>query len=234
MLRTEAINVFYEELQALIDITVEVHRGEFLVIIGSNGAGKTTFLKTVSGIIRPREGRIFWEEEAIEREPTEHICRRGIIQVPEGRRLFPQMTVSENLEMGSYLSVTKSNSEEALQKVLQFFPILEDRKRQMAGTLSGGEQQMLAIGRALMARPKLLMLDEPSLGLSPKVASEIYSILGALHHEGMTILLVSQDVLQALKIADRAYVIENGRIVMEGSGRALLRDPAVKEAYLGL
>jgi branched-chain amino acid transport system ATP-binding protein len=234
MLRTEALNVFHEELQALIDISVEVHRGEFLVIIGSNGAGKTTFLKTVSGIIRPREGRIFWEEEAIERKPTDQICRLGIIQVPEGRRLFPQMTVFENLEMGSYLSETRSKADETLGKVLHFFPILNDRKRQMAGTLSGGEQQMLAIGRALMARPKLLMLDEPSLGLSPKVASEIYSILGNLHLEGMTILLVSQDVLQALKIADRAYVIENGRIVMEGSGRALLRDPAVKEAYLGL
>ena len=234
MLRTEAINVFHEELQALIDISVEVHRGEFLVIIGSNGAGKTTFLKTVSGIIRPRQGRIFWEEEAIEREPTDQICRLGIIQVPEGRRLFPQMTVFENLEMGSYLSKTRLKADETLGKVLHFFPILKDRKRQMAGTLSGGEQQMLAIGRALMARPKLLMLDEPSLGLSPKVASEIYSILGNLHLEGMTILLVSQDVLQALKIADRAYVIENGRIVMEGSGRVLLRDPAVKEAYLGL
>lgn len=234
MLRTEAINVFYEELQALIEVSIQVHPGEVLVIIGSNGAGKTTFLKTVSGLIRPRKGRILWEEEAIEKEPTDQICRLGIIQVPEGRKLFPQMTVFENLEMGAYLPETKSKAAETLQKVLQLFPILKDRKKQMAGTLSGGEQQMLAIGRALMARPKLLMLDEPSLGLSPKIASEIYSILGNLHLGGMTILLVSQDVLQALEIADRAYVIENGRIVLEGSGPALLRDPAVKKSYLGL
>jgi branched-chain amino acid transport system ATP-binding protein len=234
MLRTEAINVFYEELQALLEVSTQVHPGEVLVIIGSNGAGKTTFLRTISGLIRPRGGRILWEEEAIEEKPTDQICRLGIIQVPEGRKLFTQMTVFENLEMGAYLPETKSKAAETLQKVLQLFPILKDRKKQMAGTLSGGEQQMLAVGRALMARPKLLMLDEPSLGLSPKIASEIYSILGNLRLGGMTILLVSQDVLQALVIADRAYVIENGRIVLEGSGSALLRDPAVKEAYLGL
>lgn len=234
MLSTDALNVFYDELQALIDVSIEVHPGEVLVIIGSNGAGKTTFLKTVSGLIRPREGRILWKGLPIEKASTDQICRLGIIHVPEGRKLFPQMTVFENLEMGAFLPEAKIRAEETCRYVFQLFPVLEDRKKQLAGTLSGGEQQMLAIGRALMAQPKLLMLDEPSLGLSPKIASEIYSILQHLHLGGMTILLVSQDVLQALKIADRAYVIENGRIILKGPGIELLRDPAVKEAYLGL
>lgn len=234
MLKTEALNVFYDELQALIDVSVHVCEREILAVIGSNGAGKTTLLKTISGLIRPRDGRIFWQAEPLEQEPTDRICRRGIVQVPEGRRLFPQMTVFENLEMGAYLPHAHENARDTIQHVYRLFPVLKQRSKQLAGTLSGGEQQMLAIARALMARPKLLMLDEPSLGLSPKAASEIYAVLQHLHHEGMTILLVSQDVLQALKIADRAYAMENGRIVLEGSGTDLLRDPAVKEAYLGL
>jgi branched-chain amino acid transport system ATP-binding protein len=234
MLSTDALNVFYDELQALVDVSIEVHHGELLVIIGSNGAGKTTFLKTVSGLIRPREGRILWKDLPIERASTDQICRLGIIHVPEGRKLFPQMTVYENLEMGAFLPEAKTRAEETCRDVFRIFPVLKDRKKQLARTLSGGEQQMLAIGRALMAQPKLLMLDEPSLGLSPKIASEIYSILQHLHLGGMTILLVSQDVLQALKIADRAYVIENGRIILEGPGVELLRNPTVKEAYLGL
>jgi branched-chain amino acid transport system ATP-binding protein len=234
MLKAERLNVYYDELQALNAVSVEVHEGELLVVIGSNGAGKTTFLKTVSGLIRPREGSIFWKSEAIEKWPTDEICRLGIIHVPEGRKLFPQMTVLENLEMGAYLPGAKNKAKETFQEVFEIFPILKDRKKQPAETLSGGEQQMLAIGRALMAKPKLLMLDEPSLGLSPKVASEIYSILSRLHEAGMSILLVSQDVLQSLKIADRAYVIENGSIILEGSGPDLLRNPMVKEAYLGV
>ena len=179
MLSTDALNVFYDELQALIDVSIEVHHGELLVIIGSNGAGKTTFLKTVSGLIRPREGRILWKDLPIEKASTDQICRLGIIHVPEGRKLFPQMTVFENLEMGAFLPEAKIRAEETCRDVFQLFPVLKDRKKQLAGTLSGGEQQMLAIGRALMAQPKLLMLDEPSLGLSPKIASEIYSILQA-------------------------------------------------------
>jgi len=234
MLRTEALNVFYDELQALIDVSVHVCEREILSVIGSNGAGKTTLLKTISGLIRPKDGRIFWQAEPLEQEPTDRICQRGIVQVPEGRRLFPQMTVFENLEMGAYLPEAHENARDTIQRVYRLFPVLKQRSKQLAGTLSGGEQQMLAMARALMARPKLLMLDEPSLGLSPKAASEIYAVLQHLHHEGMTILLVSQDVLQALKIADRAYAMENGRIVLEGSGTDLLRDPAVKEAYLGL
>ncbi len=234
MLKTEALDIFYDQFQALIDVSIRVRPGELLVIIGSNGAGKTTLLRAISGLIRPRKGRIFWEGRAIEIEATDRICRFGVIQVPEGRKLFPRMTVFENLEMGSYLSEARPKADETLHEVFDLFPILRGRRKQMAGTLSGGEQQMLAIGRALMARPRLLMLDEPSLGLSPKVASEIYTILGNLHSHGMTILLVSQDVLQALKIADRAYVMENGRIILEGSGSILLQDSAVKEAYLGL
>jgi branched-chain amino acid transport system ATP-binding protein len=234
MLRTERLNVFYDELQALIEVSIEVHEGELLTIIGSNGAGKTTLLRTISGLNRPREGRVYFQEAPIEGEPTDKICRRGIIQVPEGRKLFPQMTVLENLEMGAYLPEAMRKAKETLQEVMTFFPVIQDRTKQLVGTLSGGEQQMLAIGRALMARPKLLMLDEPTLGLSPKIASEIYSILDQLHRKGMSLLLISQDVLQALRIAKRAYVMENGSVIMEGLGQEILRNPKVKEAYLGI
>jgi branched-chain amino acid transport system ATP-binding protein len=234
MLRCENLDVYYDELQSLIDVTIEVREGDLLVVIGSNGSGKTTLLRTISGLNRPRRGRILFSGEAIEEEPTDRICRRGIIHVPEGRKLFPQMTAFENLEMGAYLSPPAAGKAERLQKVLQLFPVLQARRRQLAGTLSGGEQQMLAIGRALMAGPRLLMLDEPSLGLAPKIASEIYAILAQLNRDGMTVFLVSQDVLQALRIAHRAYVLDNGRITMEGKGAELLRDPKVKEAYLGI
>jgi branched-chain amino acid transport system ATP-binding protein len=234
MLRTERLNVFYDELQALIEVSIEVHEGELLTIIGSNGAGKTTLLRTISGLNRPREGRVYFQEAPIEGEPTDKICRRGIIQVPEGRKLFPQMTVLENREMGAYLPEAMRKAKETLQEVMTFFPVIQDRTKQLVGTLSGGEQQMLAIGRALMARPKLLMLDEPTLGLSPKIASEIYSILDQLHRKGMSLLLISQDVLQALRIAKRAYVMENGSVIMEGLGQEILRNPKVKEAYLGI
>ncbi len=234
MLRTEWLSVFYDEVQALVDISIEVHPRDHLAIIGSNGAGKTTLLRSISGLLRPQKGRIFFQGEPIESEPVNSICRRGIVQVPEGRKLFPQMTVYENLEMGAYLPEAKVKFEEKLKGVFQFFPILKDRKKQFAGTLSGGEQQMLAIGRALMAGPRLLMLDEPTLGLSPKIASEIYAILKRLHEEGISLLLVSQDVIQALKISNRAYVMENGRIIMEGPSQEILKNPKVKEAYLGI
>ncbi len=234
MLKVEGISVFYGEVQALVDVSIEAQERDLLTLIGSNGAGKTTLLKTVSGLLQPRPGKILFHGEPIEREPTDRICMRGIVQVPEGRKLFPQMTVRENLEMGAYLPESKARSREGFLEVFGLFPVLKERQRQAAGTLSGGEQQMLAIGRALMARPKLLMLDEPTLGLSPLVASEIYKIVKQLHATGMTILLVSQDVLQALKTAGRAYVLENGRIVMEGPGPTLLGNPRVKEAYLGI
>jgi len=233
LLRIERLNVFYDELQALIEVSIEMSDEDLLVIIGSNGAGKTTLLRAISGLHRPRSGKIYFHGDAVERKATDQICMMGMIQVPEGRKLFPKMTVRENLEMGAYLQGVKREGE-PFEEVFGLFPILKTRAKQLAGTLSGGEQQMLAIGRALMAGPKLLMLDEPTLGLSPKIASEIYVILQELHKSGMSLLLVSQDVLQALKIASRAYVIENGSIVMEGKGRELLGNPKVKEAYLGI
>ena len=234
MLKADGLNVFYDELQALIDVSIDIQERDFLAIIGSNGAGKTTLLRTISGLLRPRTGRIFFQGEPIENEPTEKICLRGIVQVPEGRKLFPQMSISENLEMGAYLPEAYARFSERIEEVFRIFPILKERRKQYAGTLSGGEQQMLAIGRALMAGPKILMLDEPSLGLSPKIASDIYHVLDRLHREGMTLLLVSQDVLQSLKIANRAYVLENGRMVMEGTGKDLLENPKIREAYLGI
>jgi branched-chain amino acid transport system ATP-binding protein len=234
MLKTQDLDVFYDEVQALNRVSIDIHAGELLTVIGSNGAGKTTLLKTISGLLRPLGGRIFFEGEPIEREPTDRICMRGIVQVPEGRKLFPQMTVMENLELGAYLPAALAKVPERIATVFEMFPILLQRRQQMAGTLSGGEQQMLAIGRALMAGPKLLMLDEPSLGLSPKFASEVYGIVSRLHKEGLTLLLVAQDVLQALKIADRGYVLENGRVVMEGPASELLGNPKVREAYLGI
>jgi branched-chain amino acid transport system ATP-binding protein len=228
------LNVFYDELQALIEVSIHVEEHDLLVVIGSNGSGKTTLLRTISGLNRPRSGRIWFGGESIEDEATDRICERGIDHVPEGRKLFPQMTVYENLEMGAYLLTKKGMLADQLEEVYRIFPILRRRLKQLAGTLSGGEQQMLAVGRALMARPRLLMLDEPTLGLAPKAAYEIYSVLEQLNRDGLSILLVSQDVLQALKIAGRAYVLENGRISMEGSGSDLLGNPKVKEAYLGI
>lgn len=234
MLRVEKIDVFYEELQALIGVSVNLQEGDFLSIIGSNGAGKTTLLRTISGLNRPKSGKIFFYEKSIENEPTDRICGLGIIHVPEGRKLFPFMTVYENLEMGAYLSSSNTRLSERLNEVYNIFPVLKERAGQLAGTLSGGEQQMLAIGRALMAKPRLLMLDEPTLGLSPKISSEIYLILGQLHQSGISILLVSQDVIQALKLAQRAYVIENGQITMEGLGSELIANRKIKESFLGI
>jgi branched-chain amino acid transport system ATP-binding protein len=234
MLKTELLNVFYGEVQVLIDISIEVHPGDLVSVIGSNGAGKTSLLRSISGLLRPRTGRIFFQGDSIEVEPTDSICRRGIIHVPEGRKLFPQMTVLENLEMGAYLPEAKAKFSERLEEILGIFPILEKRRKQFAGTLSGGEQQMLAIGRALMAGPRLLMLDEPTLGLSPKIALEIYTVLRRLHDEGVSLLLVSQDVIQALKVSHRTYVMENGSMIMEGRSHEFLKNPRVKEAYLGI
>lgn len=234
MLRVDKIDVFYEELQALINVSITLQERDFLSIIGSNGAGKTTLLRTISGLHRPKSGKIFFYEKPIENEPTYRICDLGIIHVPEGRKLFPFMTVYENLEMGAYLSSSKDQLSKRLNEVYNIFPILKQRSKQLAGTLSGGEQQMLAIGRALMAKPQLLMLDEPTLGLSPKISSEIYLILSQLHRLGISILLVSQDVIQALKLAHRAYVIENGRITMEGLSGELLANQKIKEAFLGI
>ncbi len=234
MLQVDHLNVAYDTLQVLWDVSLEVHEGEIVALIGSNGAGKTTLLRTISGLMKPLFGSIRFMGEEIAGLPPYEICRRGVIQVPEGRALFPRMRVVENLELGAYLPAARAQRHETIERVYRLFPRLKERWRQDAGTLSGGEQQMVAIGRALMARPKLLMLDEPSLGLAPVMVEMIMEVLTQLNAEGMTILLVSQEVHQALAIAHRAYVIENGRIVRSGPSHELRNDDAVRSAYLGL
>jgi branched-chain amino acid transport system ATP-binding protein len=234
MLQVSDLSVSYGHLPALREVSFMVERGEFVSIIGSNGAGKTTLLKTISGLIKAASGIIRFEGDRIDNLPTYEICRRGIIQVPEGRKIFPRMKVIDNLEMGAYLPEAKKRFHETREQVYALFPLLAARRKQLAATLSGGEQQMLALGRALMSRPKLIMFDEPSLGLSPKASQAIFQTIGKLNHEGLTVLLISQDVLQSLTLAQRAYVLENSRIVMEGKGSDLLQDPKVKQAYLGI
>ena len=234
MLRVSELNVSYGAMPALRQVSVHLDAGELVSIIGSNGAGKTTLLKTISGLLQPAAGSIHFQGEKIDGLPTYEICKRGIVQVPEGRKIFPRMKVIDNLQMGAYLPQAKGHFRESLQQAFALFPLLAERKKQMAATLSGGEQQMLAIARALMARPRLLMLDEPSLGLSPKASQGIFQAIGALNQEGLALLLISQDVLQILRLARRAYVLENSRIAMEGKGPDLLQDPRVKEAYLGI
>ncbi len=234
MLRVSDLHVSYSGMPALREVSLQVGLGEFLSLIGSNGAGKTTLLKTISGLLPPDSGSIYFDEERIDGLPTYEICRRGIVQVPEGRKIFPRMKVIDNLEMGAYLTEAKTKFKNTLEEVYVLFPFLKERRKQTAGTLSGGEQQMLAIARALMSLPRLLMLDEPSLGLSPKAGQGIFETIGALGRKGLTILLISQDVLQTLKLARRAYVLENSRVVMEGLASDLLLDPRVKSAYLGI
>ncbi len=235
MLQVSELTVFYGALPALRGVSFRIEKGEFVSIIGSNGAGKTTLLKTISGLMKPASGTVQFEGNRIDGLPTYEICRRGIIQVPEGRKIFPRMKVIDNLEMGAYLPEAKKHFRENLEQVFSLFPLLESRKKQLAATLSGGEQQMLALGRALMAGPRTLMLDEPSLGLSPKASQAIFQTVEKLNQEkGLTILMISQDVLQSLRLARRAYVLENSRMVMEGEGSDLLKEPKVKESYLGI
>jgi branched-chain amino acid transport system ATP-binding protein len=234
MLAIDDLHCAYGEIQALWGIGFEVRAGEIVALLGANGAGKTTTLRAVSGLIVPSRGRVRFEGDDITRMPPHEILGRGISHVPEGRHLWPRMTVLENLELGAYNRTARAGREERLQWVLGFFPKLAERRAQMAGTLSGGEQQMVAIGRALMGRPRLLLLDEPSLGLAPRVVSEVFEVLGRLRHEGMTIVLVEQNAHEALELADRGYVLENGRVIREGPARDLLGDTAVREAYLGI
>ena len=234
MLHVEHLNVAYDTLQVLWDVSLEVREGEIVALIGSNGAGKTTLLKTISGLMKPLSGAIRFMDKTITGLPPHDICRRGVIHVPEGRALFSRMRVVENLELGAYLPTARAQRHHALERVYRLFPRLKERWRQDAGTLSGGEQQMVAIGRALMAQPKLLMLDEPSLGLAPVLVEAIMDVLTHLNAEGMTILLVSQEVHQALAIAHRAYVMENGKIVRSGPADELRADDAIRSAYLGL
>jgi branched-chain amino acid transport system ATP-binding protein len=231
LLEIEDLHVFYGQVQALKGVTLSVDRGEIVALIGANGAGKTTTLKTVSGLRPVRRGRLTLDGRDITHLPGHLRVRRGLCQAPEGRGIFPGMTVVENLEMGAY--DRKGSLQEDFERVYTLFPRLAERRGQHGGTLSGGEQQMLAIGRALMARPEVLLLDEPSMGLAPKLVSQIFSILKEINSQGTTILLVEQNAVQALSLAHRAYVLELGRIVREAPAHQLLQDPAVRAAYLG-
>jgi len=232
MLSIQDINVFYGAIHALRDVNIEVQKGEIVAIIGSNGAGKSTLLRTISGLLRTRSGSISLEGDRIDALPAHQIVRRGISQSPEGRRIFTNMSVLENLQLGAFTRKDADISKD-MEKVMRIFPRLKERIRQNAGTLSGGEQQMLAIGRALMSKPRLLLLDEPSLGLAPNLVAEIFRIVLELNAQGVTILLVEQNAFRALEIAHRAYVLETGSIVLSDTGKNLLDNPKVKEAYLG-
>ena len=232
MLSVEGINVYYGAIHAIKDISFHVDEGEIVTLIGANGAGKSTNLKTISGLLHPKTGAITYKGQNITGMRAHKIVQAGLAQVPEGRRVFLHMSVEENLEMGGYTQ-DRSTIAPNMEKVYNLFPRLKERRRQMAGTLSGGEQQMLAMGRALMSNAQMLMLDEPSMGLSPLLVQEIFDIIENVHKEGMTILLVEQNAQMALSIADRAYVLETGRIVMEGTGAELLTNEKVQTAYLG-
>ena len=232
MLYFENVSTFYGKIQALHDVNVEVRQGEIVTLIGANGAGKSTLLMTLCGSPQASSGSIRYQGEELIGQDTPSIMRKSIAVVPEGRRVFSRLTVEENLVMGGFFG-SKADNQEQLDKVLHLFPRLKERFAQRAGTMSGGEQQMLAIGRALMSKPKLLLLDEPSLGLAPIIIQQIFDIIEQLRKDGVTVLLVEQNANQALKLADRGYVLENGRIVMQGSGHDLLNDPKVRDAYLG-
>ena len=232
MLEVKNIDVYYGNIHALKDINLKVEDGEIVTLIGANGAGKTTTLKTISGLINPKNGEILFNGERISSLNASQIVKLGISHVPEGRRIFANMTVMENLEMGAFIRKDTKNIADDYDKVFSLFPRLKERKKQIAGTLSGGEQQMLAIGRALMSRPKLLLLDEPSMGLAPLVVKEIFSIIRDINESGTTILLVEQNVNMALNAANRAYIIKNGRIELEGDSKLLLNEEDIRKAYL--
>ena len=234
MLEISNINVFYGDAQVIWDVSFEVKEGEIVALIGANGAGKSTTLKTISGILRPKKGQIVFNGVPIHEMEPYKLIERGVVHVPEARRLFVEMTVEENLDMGSLKGEAKAEREKTKQMVFEMFPRLLERKRQLAGTLSGGEQQMLAIGRGLMSKPKLQMFDEPSLGLSPILVRDIFNVIKQIKEEGTTVLIVEQNVKQTLAIADRAYVLENGMIVLQGTGQSLLNNEHVRTAYLGI
>lgn len=232
MLKVENLSVYYGAIQALRGITFQVLPGEIVTLIGANGAGKTSTLHAISGLIPCQDGTVTFTDQDVTRVPAHQLVAQGLVQVPEGRRVFARMSVLENLELGAFLNQSKRIDED-LEKVFHHFPRLKERRRQLAGTLSGGEQQMLAMGRALMSHPKLLMLDEPSMGLSPILVQEIFNIIQEINQEGTTVLLVEQNAHMALSIAHRAYVLETGRLVKEGAAAALLKDDDVRKAYLG-
>ena len=233
MLEIRDLEVYYGMIQAIKGISFEVNQGEVIALIGANGAGKTTILHTVTGLIAPKAGSIVFEGQDITKIPAHKIVSMGMAHVPEGRRVFAQLSVYDNLKMGAYTRKDKNEIEESLEMVYKRFPRLEERKNQMAGTLSGGEQQMLAMGRALMSKPKIILMDEPSLGLSPIFVNEIFDIIQEVSASGTTVLLVEQNAKKALSIADRAYVLETGNIALEGDAKVLMNDDSIKKAYLG-
>ncbi|WP_423800183.1 ABC transporter ATP-binding protein [Neobacillus sp. SAB-20_R2A] len=233
MLKVNDINVYYGNIHALKGVSLDINQGEIVTLIGANGAGKSTLLKTLSGLLRPKTGEIVFEGEHVAGKVPQLIVKRGISQVPEGRRVFANMSVEENLELGAYLRKDRKGIQEDFEKIYQLFPRLLERKKQLSGTLSGGEQQMLAMGRALMARPRLLLLDEPSMGLAPLLVKTIFQIIEEINKTGTTILLVEQNANMALSIADRAYVIETGKIVASGLAEELSASDQIRKAYLG-
>jgi len=233
MLALEDVRVAYGNVEVLRGVSLRVAAGELVCLIGANGAGKTTTAKTISGLLRPRGGRVTFLDRRIDGRPAHEILRSGIAHCPEGRRIFPDMTVRENLEMGAYVRGRAGGITEDLDRVLERFPVLRQRARQLGGTLSGGEQQMLAIARALMSNPKLLVLDEPSLGLSPTMVETTFRLIAEIRRQGVTVLMVEQNASLALRMSDRAYVMETGRTVLEGNARALLENEHVRRAYLG-
>ena len=233
LLEVQDLNVYYGVIQALKNVSFEVEQGDIIALIGANGAGKTTTLHTISGLIRAKTGKIVLDGTDITHIPAYKLVSMGMAQVPEGRRVFSQLTVYQNLSMGAFTRKDKAEIEETLERVYERFPRLKERRNQTAGTLSGGEQQMLAMGRAMMSKPELLMLDEPSMGLSPILVDEIFEIIKAFHKDGTTILLVEQNANKSLAISDRAYVLENGRVVLSGTGKELMQSEEIKKAYLG-
>lgn len=233
MLSVNNLQVHYGMIQAIKDVSFEVNEGEVIALIGANGAGKTTILHTISGLLQPTKGSVMFEGKDITKIPAHKIVSLGMAHVPEGRRVFAQLTVLENLKLGAYTRKDKNEMEETLQMIYQRFPRLEERKNQIAGTLSGGEQQMLAMGRALMSHPKIILMDEPSMGLSPIFVEEVFKIIRDISAEGTTVLLVEQNAKKALNIADRAYVLETGNITLQGDAKKLMNDESVKKAYLG-
>jgi branched-chain amino acid transport system ATP-binding protein len=233
MLKINNIDIYYGVIHAIKNVSFDVNQGEIVALIGANGAGKTSIMHAISGLIKAKKGSIQFMDKDITKQPAHKVISYGLAQVPEGRRIFAQLTVLENLEMGAYLRKDKDEIKKDLERVFKYFPRLKDRESQLAGTLSGGEQQMLAMGRALMSKPKLLLLDEPSMGLSPILVNEIFDIIKEINNDGVTILLVEQNANKALSIANRAYVLETGNVTISGDAKEVASNPKVREAYLG-